>query len=619
MKLLLIHADDFSYEAREKTPVAEEISEEMRAGSFDEVLVAFISVEKRDSRDVETAARMAADEILSVADRVGAERVVVYPYAHLSPDLADPKTAVEVLVGVEKNLVDSGVEVHRSPFGWYKAFSIKCKGHPLSELSREIDVSKGETGGERITREDIVEKIKSRFLVLTPGGEEIELVEGEPLPDHPVFEEFPALKKFVENDMGLLKEKKEPPSIKAMQRLELVDYEEASDAGHFRFYPKGALMFHLLKDWADHVSRDVMGAVQIETPILYDWSQPDIQSQGKSFHERHYMVYPPEGKKEFVLRFAGDFGLFRLMKDATISYRHLPIRVYEFSKSFRYEKRGELTGLKRLRAFHMPDVHSFSRDLEQGWEEYRDIYRALDDLAKGTGIEYAIAFRVVEEFYQRYRDNLVELLRHSGAPALIEVLSERKHYWVVKHEFQAVDAVGGTCQLCTVQLDVEDAARYGITYVDENGEEKGCIICHTSVGSIERWIYSILEDALKKEKPEFPFWLSPTQVRIIPVGEGFVDDCVSLARSLPGRVDVDDRDATLGKKIREAEREWVNIIVVYGEKERETGKLSVRLRSGEKKTMTVEELADRIKELQGDYPFRPLPLPMLLSKRPQFR
>jgi threonyl-tRNA synthetase len=199
------------------------------------------------------------------------------------------------------------------------------------------------------------------------------------------------------------------------------------------------------------------------------------------------------------------------------------------------------------------------------------------------------------------------------------VLSEPKHYWVVKNEFQGIDSINGNFQLATVQLDVEDAERYGITYVDKDGKRKGCVICHSSIGSIERWIYGVLEEALKKDKPFLPFWLSPTQIRFIPVDDKYVDDCMKLCELLRARVDIDDRDATVRKKIRDAEREWINMIIVYGEKERTTKRLPVRLRTGEIKELDLEELQHSIKLEMKDYPFKKLSLPILLSKRISFR
>lgn len=611
MRVLLIHADRFEYEVKDPTKMAEPLPEKAeRRHSFTEVLVAFSTIEDSDE-DVQTISQMAADDFADVFSKVNAERLVLYPYAHLSPNLAGPRLAVDVLKATEAAIAAKGIEVHRSPFGWYKAFDIKCKGHPLSELSREF------TAEKKVTREDVVEKIESEFYILTPEGKEYPL-DMQDIDSVKVLDEHPSLKTFIlSEEIGRTKGE-EPPSIKAMQRLELVDYEEASDRGHFRMFPKGHLIFKLLEKWAEWIALEKIEAVQIDTPILYDWSYPDIRSQGMSFHERHYTLKTEENR-EFVLRFAGDFGLFRMVKGATLSYRNLPLRIYEFSKSFRLEQRGELTGLKRLRAFHMPDVHCFTRDLDEGWKEYMHLYRNYSDLADATGVEYAVAFRIVKEFYDKYKQNIVELLKHSKKPALIEVLSGMKHYWAVKHEFQGIDAVGGAVQLSTVQLDVEDAERYGIVYTDSDGKKKGCIICHSSIGSIERWIYVLLEEALKHDKPALPFWLSPTQVRLIPVGAEFVADCERLADRLDARVDIDDMDDKVGKKIRNAEMEWINMIIVVGDKERTSGLYPVRLRSGEQKPMTIDQLRTETERLSKGYPEAKLPLPRLLSKRPVFR
>ncbi len=612
MKILLIHSDYMEYEVTEKTGLAEDIEDSLKNGRMEEALTVFATIEKEDEGKEDEVIERGAEEIAGVAGKLGVKSIMIYPYAHLSSSLAGKDTALKVLKGLEAALSEH-FTVHRSPFGWYKSFKISCKGHPLSELSREI-----RAGEKKKTREDVVAKITSEFVVLTPEGEEIPL-NFESKSSLKFLKQYPSLKKAVyfEHMKGVANQ--EPPSIKAMQRLELIDYEPASDSGHFRYYPKGNMIFKLLEKWAGQIAHERLDAVEIDTPLLYDWSLPDIRGQTESFHERHYVVTTPE-KREFVLRFAGDFGLFRMMSDATISYKNLPVRVYEFSKSFRFEKRGELSGLRRLRAFHMPDLHSFSRDVEHGWEEYMAIYREFSDLANASGIEYAVVFRVVREFYDRYRDKIVELLRHSGRPAMIEILSDRKHYWVVKHEFQGIDAVGGTFQLSTVQLDIEDAERYGIVYTDADGKQKGCIICHSSIGSIERWIFALMEEALKKEKPAFPLWLAPTQVRLIPLNDDFAADCRKIADSLPGvRTDIDDRDEKVGKKIRQAEREWINMIVVYGQKEKDSGKLPVRMRDGHIEEMIVEELREAIRRGTEGYPYEPLPLPRMLSKRIVFR
>jgi len=340
-------------------------------------------------------------------------------------------------------------------------------------------------------RQKISESIRSKFIILDLEGNEIEI---SSLPhDLPILEQNPNLIAIVRAEFIKGETEIEPPSIRVMQDLELADYEPASDKGHFRFYPKGALIFDLLHCWVEKIALERLEAYPIQTPIIYDWDKPDIRSQADSFHEHHYIVrLPDKPDKELILRFAGDFGLFRMMHDAQLTYRHLPVRLYEFAPSFRYESSGNLSGLKRLRGFWMPDIHSFCLNLEQGLIEYQEIYRRYTDLVNEMGIKYVVTFRVVKDFYEAHKTEIIEMVRYSGTPVFIEILSNMKHYWVLKHEINAIDSTGGICQTSTVQLDIKDASLYGINYVDQFGQKQGCIIVHSSIGSLERWIFSIL-------------------------------------------------------------------------------------------------------------------------------
>ena len=409
-----------------------------------------------------------------------------------------------------------------------------------------------------------------------------------------------------------------------MRDLELVDYEPASDKGHFRMYPKGALIFNLLHAWAEEIALNRLNAYSIETPIIYDYDEPDIRAQAESFHERHYRVEIPNNPdKKFLLRFAGDFGLFRMMKDAQLTYKHLPVRMYEFAPSFRYERSGELAGLRRLRGFWMPDIHSFCTDLEQGLNEYKELFCRYTDLTNGAGVQYALAFRVVKNFYDENKRTIIEMIKYCGKPAYIEILSDMKHYWVMKHEINTIDGQGGVCQVSTVQLDIKDASLYGIEYVDQGGQKKGCIIVHSSIGSPERWIFSILEDALKKDLPELPLWLSPTQIRIVPVSNiKHLSVCESLADIIAAgniRVDIDERSNPLPWRVRQSEREWIPYLIVIGDKEADNKEqLNVRIRGGEQRFMDVKMLIKEIKTKTQEMPWAAFPA-RYVSKRPVFR
>lgn len=612
MRLLLIHADLLEFRALQRTPVAEEVEEGKKVGKAEEVLVAFTAVEEEDGGNVEAVVSRASEEILDLCGKLGVRRVAVYPYAHLSPSLSSPEVAVRVLRGMRERLSEEGLEVLHVPFGWYKAFTLRCKGHPLSELSRVISPEPSAPPRE--------EEERGRLAVLTPDGREEE-VDLEDLESCRLLEENPLLKQYLVAERGG-GTGKEPAHLSLMRRLELVDYEPASDVGHFRFYPKGELVKSLLEDYAAQLARGV-GALFIQTPLLYRLEEKDIGAQAAKFLAKDYRVKLPG--KTLLLRFAGDFGLFRMMKEAQLSYRQLPLRVFELSPSFRLEQSGECVGLKRLRSFTMPDLHCFCSDLPQALEEYRRLFRLFLEPLRRMELPYALVFRVVEEFYREHREFVLELVREEGRPALVEVLPGRKHYWVMKHELQFLDPQGGNSQLSTVQLDLEDSERYGILYTDEQGRRRGCVILHSSMGSIERWIYALLENAGGKRRkggaPSLPLWLSPTQVRLVPVGDRHLERCLKDAEVLEGkgvRTDVDDRGWTVAKKIREAEREWVPYIAVVGDRELESGKLSVRVRGSGVREYGVEELAEEVRKGCEGFPHRPLSLPSRLSLRPIF-
>ncbi|MBC7120104.1 MAG: threonine--tRNA ligase [Candidatus Methanosuratus sp.] len=621
MRLLLIHADYIEFTALEPAmPNPERIEGVGKKERVEECLVAFSTVEKSDEESPEEVAKNAAAIILEHAAAVKTTKTVLYPYAHLSSSLSRPDAAVEILKMTEDALRGS-VEVFRAPFGWYKSFEIRCKGHPLSELSRTVTAGAKEAAAAEAEAEATPAE-GSEFLVLTPDGEEFRIDLASPETFLKLKVEAPLIQ-LIKNEAGMKEDRGAPAHVKLMKKLELVDYEPASDIGHFRFYPKGTLIKDSLEELAYEIAVKDLKAFKIETPFLYRLDEPDIADQAAKFREKDYRL--TVDKKEFTLRFAGDFGLFRMMKGVTMSYRQLPVRVYELSPSFRLEQSGECVGLKRLRSFTMPDLHCFCADLEQGRNEYTVLFRKYTRLTQSMEIEYAVAFRVVKYFYNEHRDWFVSLLRIVGKPALIEVLPEMKHYWVLKHEYQAIDSVGGNTQLVTVQLDVEDAARYGIEYADESGKKRGCIILHSSLGSIERWMGAILEQAARDQArgkvPSLPVWLSPIQVRVIPVSSTYVE----LARGIAERVvaegfraDVDDREESVSKKIREAEVEWVPFVLVVGEKESASNSLPVRVRGEGMNVMDFAGLVGMLKERVGDRPCLPSYLPMMLSMKPRF-
>ena len=466
------------------------------------------------------------------------------------------------------------------------------------------------------------------YLVIDRQGREHEL-DLTDLDACPPVAEDPMLKQFIlAEEVGHMPHEA-PPHIELMRRLELVDYEPASDVGHFRFYPKGALMKDLIIDWVLDVALS-LGAMVIETPTMYRADEPDIRAQAERFIEKDYKLQV--GGKTLFLRFAGDFGLFRMMKTVRMSVKQLPVRIFEIAPSYRLETRRECVGLRRMRKFTMPDLHCFCKDLDQAFEEFELLTLKYAELLRGLGLSFVHACRAERAFYEEHKDFFIRVATELGQPALVQLLPERKHYWALKNEFQYVDSVGKNFQLSTVQIDVEDSERYGITYTDVDGSERGCIIVHSSPGSIERLMCAVLEEAAKAIRAgglaKLPTWLSPTQVRLIPIADRHLDYAIRVAEELVRagiRADVDDRGRTMDWKVREAAREWVPYVGVVGDREVRDNTVMVTIRARSepgrpyKVSMTVEELKRTVlSELEGK-PRRPHYLPMLLSKRPVFR
>ena len=608
MRLLLIHTDFIEYEAKKPTGMAEETS--VLKDSEEEALAVFCAVEAMDEDDLEGVVEQALSEIGLVADKLSVEKIVVYPYAHLSNDLARPDAAVWALKALETGLHDAGFQVKRAPFGWYKAFRISCKGHPLSELSRTITPSdeKAKKEKKEITRE---------FFVLTPEGT---------THDPREYDNDSPFGSLIRKELGLpVPPGGEPIHVELMRSKELVDYEPASDVGHLRWLPRGKLVRDLL---ADYVLEKVLpyGAMPVETPVMYDLADQAIFEHADKFGERQYRF--KSGNRNMMLRFAACFGMFSIMRDMHISPNTLPMKMYELSTySFRHEQKGEVIGLKRLRAFTMPDMHTLCTDMPEALFCFEEQLRMGFETGKDFGTNLVGIIRCTRDFYDEHHAWVKRMVEVSGVPMLIEVLSERVHYWVAKVDLAAIDGQGRPIENPTVQIDVESSVRFDIKY-HRDGEVIHPPILHCSpTGSVERVICAMLEHTASQDVPRLPTWLSPTQVRVIPVAERHVAAAGAVAsriRMAGIRADLDDRDESVGKKVREAGMDWVPFVAVIGDAEKDSGTLAVTVRAKSKlnkphkETMTEDVLIDEVKEETTGMPFRPLYTPALLSKKARF-
>ncbi len=624
VKILQLHCDQVEYQpVKKEIPSAEETTKEKR--TIEEAVLLLVSVEQGDDSSVIS---QAVEELSKTRKQLGSDSIVVYPYAHLSSTLAKPEDARRILKELEDEARTQGFSVHHVPFGWNKALLMKVKGHPLAEQSKFFS-PRAETPKEQGQKELISaalkaeETLKSTWHVIDLEGNLTPVSEFN-------FAKHKNLERLKNYEVSKVRAVQQaPPHVTLMKKLGMVDYEPASDSGNLRFYPKGRLVKSLLERYITQRVHEY-GGVEVETPIMYDLEHPALASYLNRFPARQYIVKSDE--KEYFLRFAACFGQFLIAKDLQLSYKQLPLKIYELTRySFRREKSGELVGLRRLRAFTMPDCHAIVKDIAQAKEEFPKRFQLSQSVLNEIGFssdDYELAIRFTEDFYKENKEFIASIIRLNGKPALVEMWRERIFYFVLKWEFNFVDNLDKASALSTDQIDIENAERYGITFVDEDGKKKTPLILHNSPsGAIERDIYGLLEKAALEQKqgktPSLPVWLSPTHVRFVPVASRFVELGEKLALQFEKswiRADVDDREESVGKRIRDAEKEWIPYIVVLGEKEAlDQSKLSVRVRAtGQTVEYEMEKLLLEIDTNLEGKPRLPLPLPKLISKRPVF-
>ncbi len=685
MKILLIHSQNVEViKNKEATSNPQEFAEDfIKMEGL--ILVCYISVEDQDTYDINLIAKQGAEEIEAAIlqitgfpeqlrqkneeirkfnkkvekgeikgktrkllelimdrDMYRVDKVLVYPWAHLSKFLSKEANAMEVCPKIAENLREKGIEAKFSPFGWYKSFKINCLGHELAEMYRDVKLA--------IKPEEQVKN--SAFKVITTSGKEIDLNFDEDqniVPPKEIKDEDFHL--FLNSELGsrLINKAMEPAHIKVMKEFELVDFDPNTDAGNFRWYTKGIIMKNLIKNFIEDRLIDY-GAILLDTPVMYTVKNKKLTAQTARFPARSYWV--ESGRDRYLLRYACDFLLFDLFSQMNLKPQYLPLRAYEYEQyAFRRELEGELSGLRRLRAFIMPDMHTMCKNLESSIDEFKKQYELIKSLEKDLGIKTYVIFRVTQDFYKENKEWIVDLIKSEKHPALVELWEDRYYYYILKLERNVLSAQNRSATLATNQIDVESSLeymvdndgvrrqKYNISFIDTDGKLKHPIILHNSpTGAIERVLWGLIESAIRnKEKivPGFKTWLSPIQVRIITVGDEQNDYAEKLLNIINGedfRADFDDREETVGKKIRQAEIEWIPYVIILGKKEQENQTISIRKRLigkpfGPKKQTSkqvndvkLDTLFEMLEEDTGNFPKYKLPIPFRrFSMRIYFR
>jgi threonyl-tRNA synthetase len=329
----------------------------------------------------------------------------------------------------------------------------------------------------------------------------------------------------------------------------------------------------------------------VKTPLLYDIDTYITSGHYENYRENMFFVQSHEGEKPLALKPMNCPGHMLLFGSQLRSYRDLPLRYAEASTLHRDERGGTLHGLLRVKHITQDDAHVFITE-----DQIQDEIHAMIEFARYLYDLFGLTPRAELSTRPEHRLGTDEQWDHAEW-ALEQALRRHEMEYVIspgegvfygpKIDLHMTDVLGRSWQMGTIQLDYQMPMRFGLTYMGADNQEHHPVVIHRALlGSLERFIGIMIEHY----GGAFPLWLAPVQVRIVPVGEGHREAARSLAEQLSAfRVEVDDRDETVGKRIRDAEVEKIPYVVVYGDRESEQA-LAVRERGGEQSTRSLDEL-----------------------------
>ncbi len=546
MRILQQHLDFIEYEPIEKEIAFAEEAERKRQ-RYDEIVVLFTAVEQGDDDEV---ARRAVDGTKEFLGKLKVNRVIIYPYAHLSQNLARPKEALEVLKAMERFSKEAGLETYRAPFGWNKAFQVKVKGHPLAEQSRYYGAA---VEGAMPSQPPVARRA-------------------------PELTEDQAFARIKKSDFSALPE---TDHRVIGERLDLFSFQEPSP-GMVYWHDKGWRLRNLLVDFI-RKELDMRGYNEISNPALANtvlWSV-----SGHSEHYKENMFLTKLGEEELGLKPMNCPSTFLVYRSRKWSFRDLPVRFAIFDPLYRNELSGVATGLFRVKILTQDDAHIIATE-DQAESEVADL---LDLLAKMYGVfklEYKVKISTKpddhmgsDEEWERATKTLIKVVESKGLPYVVK--ETEGNFYAPKIDVDIRDSLGREWQCGTIQLDLQMPKRFRLAYTGSDGKDHTPVVIHRTIyGSLERFIGILIEHYQGK----FPLWLSPVQVRVLPVSDdnkAYAGEVLRKLRSSGVRAEGDFDSGTVGGKIRNAQLQKIPYMLVIGGKEQEAGTVAVRSRDGE--------------------------------------
>jgi len=561
MKTLNLHVDYIEWEGLKKAlkKIEDLGKQDISKKKIEECLVVLTAIEKNDSPS-EKFIKKFTNDIKSISEQIKTKKIVLYPYAHLSKDLGSPETAMEILSSLEKNLKKSGFEVFRAPFGYYKSLELKVKGHPLSELSREINLKGNETE-EKFDPKKLLREISKSKLDTS---------------------------KLKENDHRILG-----------KQMNLFSFNDVAPGMVF-WHDNGTIIYNELIEFMRELMKE-RNYEEVKTPQIMDKKLWQISGHWDKYKENNFST--EYEKRQFLIKPMNCPGGLLIFKNSPKSYKDLPIKAGEFGIVHRQELSGVLAGLFRVIQFTQDDAHVFCTE-EQLEKELSNILDLMEIVYKKFGFKYKV------ELSTRPKKRIgSDKIWDKAESALENVLKKRKMKFKInkgdgafygpKIDFHLEDSLGRTWQCGTVQVDFSMPERFEIEYTDSDNSKKRPIMLHRAIyGSLERFIGILLEHYSGR----LPTWLAPKQIRIL----NFTDRNTKSAErilekiksALPNvRIDSDFEQTIIQAKVKSAELSKIPYIATIGDKEEKEDSITIKYKGSRKlETLKIDEFISKVKE-----------------------
>jgi len=561
MKFLSLHVDHIRFKPLKKAlKNIQDITEKEKEGEeVKEALAILTAVEKIDT-NVDEVVKEFVKHVKDIAGQVKADKIVLYPYAHLSSNLASPELAIEVMKKANKEL-RKDFEVVHAPFGYYKEFELKVKGHPLSELSREINVEGKEKVEKEVDPSRLLREISKTRLDSS---------------------------KLKDNDHRILG-----------QQMDLFSFNETAPGMVF-WHNNGLVIKDELINFWKEVHKNA-GYREVSTPQILDKRLWQISGHWEKYRENIFLT--DYEKRQFAVKPMNCPGGLLIFKNKPKSYKDLPLRVGELGVVHRQELSGVLGGLFRVIQFTQDDAHIYCTEKQLEIELIRvmdlvELFYSKFDFKYSVELSTRPEKRIgSDKMWDKAENVLKKVLKKKKIK--YKVSEGEGVFYGPKIDYHVKDSLGRTWQCGTIQVDFSMPERFELEYTDKDNKRKRPIMIHRAIyGSLERFMGILLEHY----NGRLPTWLVPVQVRVLSFTDRNELYAKKIARELeneiPGlRVDSDFRQTSVPSKVKDAEIMKIPYIIVIGDKEEKENSLAVRIRGDKKiKTFNIKDFVEHLKE-----------------------